>query len=167
MAVDTSGTRTRGNVYYAWHSGAGSAPSSSFPVGIWFRRSTDGGASWSQPRLMSTLTHDAILPALSVDPITGEVVMTWLDRRDDPANTDARLYAARSFDGGETWDAPQPLSAPFTLDNSLAFLGHYNANASYGGTHLATFADGGGYMSVARFTSSPANAPPRRRAVRH
>lgn len=169
MVVDESNGASRGYLYYAWHAGAASSsPSGSFPVGVWFRRSVDGGVTWSAPRLMSTHTHDAVLPTLSVDRATGELVMTWLDRRDDPTNTNARLYAAHSLDGGETFDAPRAFSAPFSLNGTRTFIGHYNASSSEDGRHLATFADAGGYMSVARITfdDSPTISRPRHRPVR-
>jgi len=87
-------------------------------------RSTDEGATWSQPILVNSLRsaevkdpetgHDVrtgdILPDWAVDRSTnaatrGNVYVVWMDTRfNDPGHNDILL--ARSTDGGLTWDDP-------------------------------------------------------------
>src|SRR6266851_3704531 len=71
-------------------------------------KSTNGGATWSAP---VTLDDDAgaadqFHPTLSVESngLGGDkVTVTFYDRRDDPANCLAHVYATQSLDGGATW----------------------------------------------------------------
>jgi len=66
-------------------------------------RSTDGGKTWSKPIPLAPKsdTHDQFFPTVSVSP-TGMVGVSWLDRRNDPANHDYQAFAAISTDGGKT-----------------------------------------------------------------
>ena len=71
-------------------------------------KSTNGGATWSAP---VTLDDDAgaadqFHPTLSVESngLGGDkVTVTFYDRRDDPANCQAHVYATQSTDNGATW----------------------------------------------------------------
>jgi hypothetical protein len=62
--------------------------------------SSDGGNSWSTPVPVAPAsdTHDQFKPYISVNS-TGSVAVTWLDRRDDPANVTYRAYSAISKNG--------------------------------------------------------------------
>ncbi len=161
MAVDISNKPWRGNVYIAYPGcETGSAP----PASVWFVRSTDGGATWQKPVRLSApaaLKRDALLPAIASDPITGDVVVTWLDRRDDSRNTLARLYATVSHDGGETFVPAWPATPQFSID--ALFIGHYNSVAAYGDTRLAMVSDAAGNASVVRIIEP--KPPVRRRAM--
>ncbi len=162
MAVDVSNKPWRGNVYLAY---PGSEPGGAPPASVWFVRSADGGATWSKAVRLSapaSLKRDAVLPAIATDPITGDVMITWLDRRDDPRNTLARLYATVSHDGGETFAPAWAVTPPFSID--ALFIGHYNSIALYGETRLAAVSDAAGNASVVRITEPV--APARRRAAR-
>ncbi|HEX8154762.1 MAG TPA: sialidase family protein, partial [Thermoanaerobaculia bacterium] len=158
-AADFSTRPTRGNVYLIYPA---LQPSRSRPVSVFFKRSTDEGRTWSEPMRLSAppeLGRDAGLPTLAVDDATGEVTVSWLDLRDDPANQLARVYAARSTDGGRTFE-----TAAFTQSFNVAaggFLGHYNQTAARAGRRLAVFSDGAGHLAVARLNFSPVEEPPR------
>jgi hypothetical protein len=92
--------------------------------------STDGGTTWSKPVPVAPRgeTHDQFFPWISVSP-TGLVGVSWLDRRNDPANISYQAYAAISSDGGESFQPNVQLTTAFSNpDNSGYFLGDYAGN---------------------------------------
>lgn len=130
--------------------------------GVFFTASHDGGTTWSQPLQLGGAAGDALLPSVAVEEATGNVAVAWLDGRDDPNHATLRLYAARSTDGGKSFSAPTPFSAPFA---GGAALGDYNHIASFNsGVYLTTFASAGGYLTAARIDFPPTV---RRRAANH
>ncbi len=172
FAADRSFTASRGTLYFFSPTRGKGRPDGTVAsaVAMWISR--DGGESWGARRLLSDFApaRDAIFPMVAVDQKTGDVVASWLDRRDDPSNTLFRVYATRSRDAGLTWEEARPFSSPFDLDRS--FLGHYLWNAAQDGRWMATLTDGAGTMSVAHldFGQRPPDEPrePRkkRRSVR-
>jgi hypothetical protein len=98
-------------------------------AGAYHRRSSDGGASWSQPVLLQEslyvrrATPETALLRLVADGGAG-VHATWSD-----AATGRMLYA-RSADGGATWDEPVDLGA------ALGAAGDSYLGASSGGLLL-------------------------------
>lgn len=152
MAFDHSRTPHRGRLYFAY---PGSTPQNpgGFPAAVMFRYSADMGRTWSQPLRLGgdpALRRDAILPSIVADAHTGDVVVAWLDRRDDPNNAVARLYAARSRDGGQTFEPARAYSGPLSLNS--AWLGDYNHAGSAYGRAVAAFSDAAGALSVARLS---------------
>ena len=97
-------------------------------VDVFYRRSTDRGASWG-PELRlnddATLT-DQFFPTLSVG--SSDVVSaSWYDRRLDPANLLIDHYQRRSQDGGLTWGPSERVSdfsTPVYLDPAMATCYH-------------------------------------------
>ena len=78
------------------------------PAGVYHRRSTNGGASWSPPTLLYETIYFRLLTAeqayLAVSAGGEEqVYATW----DDPRL--GRAFYARSTDGGATWDEPREI----------------------------------------------------------
>ncbi len=70
---------------------------------IYFARSTDGGATWSDPNIRAdegAPGHQGS-PCLKVDR-NGYVYLTWSDMR----SGDNDVYFAKSLDGGFTWTSP-------------------------------------------------------------
>jgi hypothetical protein len=172
-AADTSWGPHRGNVYTTWAGSADGYPNggNALPGTTWFSRSTDSGRTWSAPMQVSNPAsgRDAMFPSLACDPVTGHVVVAWLDRTDDPENRLARIYAARSIDGGATFSAPRAFTSPVNL-SGVPFVGHYNGTGGYGGVWLTAFSDAAGTLGVARLTWEalpPPPSGPRRRSVRH
>jgi subtilisin-like proprotein convertase family protein len=55
---------------------------------VYFKQSTDGGASWSAPVRVNddATTNDQVFPAIAVTPDGTKLAITWYDRRLDPAN---------------------------------------------------------------------------------
>lgn len=155
IAADVSAKSTRGNLYAVYPC----------ETGICFVRSLDRGATWSSPKTLSQAGNDAGLPSVTVDPVSGEVLVSWMNR--PSGSVSAALYATRSLDGGGTFEAPQPFS---DLVAAQQAAGDYNQNASVGANRLAIFSDSAGRLSVARVTwpndPPPSVAPVRRRSAR-
>jgi hypothetical protein len=80
------------------------------------RRSEDGGATWSDAVTLGDARNEGVasfrsgdgLPAAAIDPLNGDLYVTWQDARFTPG-IDQAVYA-RSFDGGATWSPPVRLS---------------------------------------------------------
>lgn len=71
---------------------------------IYFSRSTDKGETWSTPTIVhSDTTNDQYWQWISIDGTNGDLAITYLDSRDDPANQLSRSYVSFSSDGGTTW----------------------------------------------------------------
>lgn len=121
-------------------------------------RSTDGGKTWTSPQHLGG-NGDVLFPAVAIDPANGDVVVSWLDRHDDPKNVLARVYAVRSSDGGVNFTPPRPFSSPFALSNKM---GDYDVCAVAGGVAVRAFSTASGHASVARLDFT---MPPRHRAA--
>src|SRR6266545_5614935 len=71
-----------------------------------FRRSTDGGATWTAPTKINTdpdgANKDQYYPWMSVLP-NGQIWVGWNDRRDDANDFLSKWYQAHSTDEGTTW----------------------------------------------------------------
>jgi hypothetical protein len=101
----------------AWYQGPGkyhgrvylvyvNAPSPTSPATkIFVRHSVDQGAHWSKPVAVihDTTTNSKFQPSIAVDQATGNVVVAWLDAREDPGNQAVKLYVAFSTDGGRSF----------------------------------------------------------------
>ena len=74
---------------------------------ILFASSFDGGVTWTPlVRANQDLAGtglDQWAPHMRVDAATGEIVITYFDRRNDPANTLIEVWTSRSMDCGVTW----------------------------------------------------------------
>ncbi|HEX6084504.1 MAG TPA: sialidase family protein [Thermoanaerobaculia bacterium] len=169
--VDVSNGPHRGNLYQAWIAAiTGPQLTRSFVGTVFFARSTDGGKTWQQPRPITPFnTGTALFQTLAVDPVNGDVVLAWLDRRANPAGKKFRLYTSRSTDGGATWSEQVPVTdeVDMAVPGSNPFIGDYNQMVGFGGVYLSAFSDGTGKMRVARLSfQPPQKSGPRRRAAR-
>jgi hypothetical protein len=76
------------------------------PRDIFYTRSTDGGATWSAPKLVNDddpqkrFTH--VNPNMSVAP-DGRIDMVWWDFRDGAGLYATDVYYTYSYDNGQTW----------------------------------------------------------------
>jgi HYR domain-containing protein len=104
MAVDVSGGPRNGSIYVVW-TNVGVPGVNTGNADIYLMRSTDQGATWGTPvRVNNDATANAQwFPWVSCDPHTGELYVTFYDRRDDAGDTLTTTYVAHSTDGGSTW----------------------------------------------------------------
>ena len=127
IGVDNGDGPYAGNLYVVMYTWTGTY------MRVQVVRSTDGGNTWSKPVPVAppSDTHDQFFPWLSVSP-TGLVGVSWLDRRNDPANIDYQAFAAISSDGGQTFPNVQ-LTTAFSNPNvngyeDNAWMGNYTGN---------------------------------------
>ena len=106
--------------------------------------SSDGGNTWSKPVPVApaSANHDQFFPWLSVSP-TGLVGVSWLDRRNDPANVDYQAFAAISRDGGQTFQPNVQLTTAFSNPNinNESSMGDYTGNTWAGPDFVAAWMD--------------------------
>ncbi len=99
IAADrTNNPATRGNVYFAYSRFASNGGSN-----IYFSRSTDHGATFSHPVLLTTNDQDVQFPDIDIN-ADGTVTVTWHAFRTSGQFLDALRYAV-SVDGGATFSA--------------------------------------------------------------
>jgi hypothetical protein len=108
-------------------------------------RSTNGGATWKKPVVVSTITQDQFFPWLTTNSASGVVGSTWLDRRNDPANINYDMYASTSLDGGVTFTPAVRVSTvssnPFNDGFGGSFMGDYTGDIWSGATLFASWTD--------------------------
>ena len=61
---------------------------------IFLRRSTDSGATWGSATQVNgdSTSNDQFHPAIAVTPDGSRVLVSWYDRRNDPANSQIERY---------------------------------------------------------------------------
>jgi hypothetical protein len=160
MAIDQTppGSPTRGNIYVVFQATPPSPATARSE--IFFTRSTDQGKTWDMPRSISngpavTLNGDLTqndnwMPSIAVSPVTGHLRVTFYSRREDPQNTDIRVYDAGSTDGGLTW-FNQPRSSvafkpstgydPLLQGPGQAYIGDYIGLVAAGSNFSAAWGD--------------------------
>jgi hypothetical protein len=126
LGIDTSSGSHAGNLYAAFYTWTGS-----FMV-VDVATSTNGGSTWGTPVRVTPPgdPNDEFFPWLSVSS-SGLVGVTWLDRRDDPANLSYEAFAAISSDGGATFPnllIAQASSNPKNDGFKGTFMGDYTGN---------------------------------------
>ncbi|MBX7220668.1 MAG: glycoside hydrolase [Blastocatellia bacterium] len=100
-----------GTAYLVW---AGDQFGANVPL-LFFSRSLDGGRKWSKPKSIAEARFQDIpniragefLPFLTVNPVTGELFVAWLDGR---WTGTGQVTLIRSTDRGESWSAPLRIS---------------------------------------------------------
>lgn len=140
LGIDNSSGAYAGTLYAVIYNWTGAF------MQVLVTHSVDGGANWSYPIAVSppSVSHDQFMHWLSVSS-SGVLAVTWLDRRNDPANLKYQPFLALSTDGGATFGKNRPLSA--TLSNPLDdgfggnFMGDYRVNLWVGRTVYAVWMD--------------------------
>lgn len=126
LAIAPAVDRRTGDLYVAWEDTARAAPA------ILSMRSTDKGATWSEPVKVNdvdpqrTWDFDEEEPMLTVAP-DGRLDAVWLDYRGDPTfkpganaeNAFQNVYYASSSDGGRTW-SPNMRVSDRSIDRRLS-----------------------------------------------
>jgi hypothetical protein len=151
LVVDRSSGASRGNVYITWHDGrnrfkldpagfCGGAPRYCFGDAL-FARSTNGGGSWSSPVRINddpiTLGTDQWFPAIDVDR-SGNVWVTFYDRRRDSRNFLIDTFVAKSTTAGATWTNSRATAQSFA---PVTGWEDFLVNPSYMGDYIAVTAD--------------------------
>lgn len=114
---------------------------------ILMTKSTNSGATWSAPVTLNNDTGaaDQFHPTLSVESNgTGgdKVTVSFYDRRDDPTNCLAHVYATQSTDGGATWSANvRVTSAQSSFDGNPNGPGDYSSSAPFAAGVWPFFSD--------------------------
>lgn len=114
-------------------------------VNVYYRRSTDAGASWStEVRLNDVTTNDQYYPTVQSDGL--RVVAGWYDRRNDPDNVRQDYYKRVSTDAGLTWGANvrvTDVNSPIRLDPGLAtcYHGDYDQSLVTGAGEVMQWSD--------------------------
>src|ERR1041384_6210944 len=105
LDVDRSQGSFRGRLYCSW------MDKTQLGTDIFVSYSDDNGSTWSVPRTVTDVLPFAVDHFnhwMSVDPVTGEVNISFYDTRNDSTGfrymTD--VYLARSTDGGSSWLSP-------------------------------------------------------------
>jgi Neuraminidase (sialidase) len=104
---------------------------------IWYWRSTDGGRTWSTPKVIDDSDKSQMvgqyMPDVSVAP-NGRVDVTWWDTRDTPVpGTQTNdVYYTSSFDNGETWSRNVRVTDRSISRRYGVFLNNFNMSAPPG-----------------------------------
>ncbi len=124
VGCDVSVGPRRGWIYVSWVDNSGGEPD------VLFTRSEDGGTTWTAPVHVEddATDHWQWFHWMTVNPGTGDIGISWLDRREDPAGCLYRTYATVSTDGGNTWSSNFPVSDVASDPTAPTFIGDYNAN---------------------------------------
>jgi len=127
--ADISTAPTRGTVYINWVDVRNGDPD------VFILASTDHGETWRGPVRVNDDEvgngKEQFFTWAAVDPLTGELVIVYYDRRRyESDSTD--VYLARSVDGGRSF-TNERISAAAFLPTPFIFFGDYNCIAAYGG----------------------------------
>jgi hypothetical protein len=138
IGVDNSAGAHARNLYVAMYNWTGTTTK------VQAVTSSNGGTTWSKPVVVSAAVRDQFFPWLSVGP-TGIVGVSWLDRRNDPANTSYQAFAALSLTGGTTFTQSHVISTaqsnPANDGFGGTFMGSYTGNAWAGNTLFVSWMD--------------------------
>jgi len=102
------------NIYVVWHDD----PQENGNIQIYFKKSDDGGATWTKKRLTWN-TSVSMNPAIAVD--SSNIYVVWHDYR----LGSPEIYFKKSDDGGATWTTSRNLtnSAGYSICPSIAVDG--------------------------------------------
>ncbi len=126
LSIDTAGT---GYLYEVWNA-LGVEVDSQMGTEIYFSRSVDNGANWSQPMIINndldTLFGytDHFYPSIAVNG-KGIISLTWYDRREDINNEIGRYYIGQSSDQGQTWTNEPVASQPMDFNDVFLQNGNF------------------------------------------
>jgi hypothetical protein len=141
IAVDNSTGPNSGKLYsvmYNFRNGA---------MKIQVVSSTNDGSTWSAPKVVvpANVPGDQFFPWINVNNSSGEIAVTWLDRRNDAANLLYEAFGASSTNGGASYPLNIKLSSaksdPFNDGFGGGFMGDYTGSAWAGNTLFMSYVD--------------------------
>lgn len=138
IRCDQSNGPRKGWIYLTW--AADQIPN------IYFSRSTDGGNTWSDAKIVHSVTeNDQFWQWLDVDPITGDLGVMYFDSRRFPDNMNVECWVSYSSDGGDSWvdRAASDMSSDIRLNpfEENVFAGDYSGMAFYNGIMYPSWVD--------------------------
>ena len=154
LDVDRSASPRRGRVYCSWMDSAAGGTTD-----IYLSYSDDKGAHWSPPKTVAdqlSILIDRFNHWMSVDPVTGDVNISFYDTRNDTTGSRymTDVYFARSTDGSASWSSPNTRVStvssnehdcngvfPCSGINYGNQYGDYEGLVSYGGTSYPIWTD--------------------------
>jgi hypothetical protein len=128
IAIDNSSNiKTKGHLYVTTYSYVKNR------MRVRVHRSINGGTTWTGPKYPAgTGKNDEFFPWINVSNVTGDVGVTWLDRRNDPADVNYEEFASVSANGGGIYLPNVKLASkpsnPFNDGFGGAFMGDYTGN---------------------------------------
>ena len=130
-------------------------------VDVAYKQSTDGGRTWSEPRILSDDKPEelavAVIPMISVAP-NGRVDVAFWDTRSDPGIRGNDVYYTYSNDAGKTWSKNQRITDR-TIDRKLGVWGNnFDMSSPPGIASTNAYALFGWDDTRHSDTSAPANA---------
>lgn len=141
VGADRSSGPRRGNTYAVWNDRDGMAADPgcagttlASTSNVYFSASSDGGNTWSTPRVIHTNppNTDQFNPWMDVDLDDGTIHVMFYDTRDDPARRKTNIYYIASKDGGATWVNETKVSSEMT-DETASGADAGNQYGDYGG----------------------------------
>ena len=138
IITDITNVPRRGNLYLCW-------TADNYP-NVYFSKSTDEGETWSTPVIVhSDTTNDQFWQWMSIDPLTGDLSIMYLDSRNDINNIMIECYVSYSSDGGDTWidRRVSDINSDIRLNPfaNRAFAGDYSGSAFYDGIIYPSWVD--------------------------
>ncbi|PKL85798.1 MAG: hypothetical protein CVV22_06490 [Ignavibacteriae bacterium HGW-Ignavibacteriae-1] len=149
LAIDKSGGIGKNNLYVTWTAN-GVSSNAQCGLDVYFSKSTDGGSSWSSPKVVNQHPEGQKIHAFySSINVTryGTLLISYYDRRHDTSTATTHYYIATSDDQGESFQELQLTSIPtdfakIGLRNQEFGIGEYNALISSYDLVLPIWADG-------------------------
>jgi hypothetical protein len=111
---------------------------------IYFRKSTDGGASWNAAQRITDNAGASASPAIAVD--GSDVYIVWADST--PGTS--QVHFLRSADGGATWPAPRVLTRNKTVAAGHPAVAVVGADVYVAWHNVSGAANGNSWISFAR-----------------
>ncbi len=153
-------TATKNNVYAAWTdlTGAagcnspanepGSNAASACKTRIWFSRSTNGGTTWSAPRMVNNRAGktDQFNQWLAVDETNGRIGVIYYDTVGDSTRRTTNVWFQSSANDGTTWSVPLKVSTARTDETGGGAelgnqYGDYNSLSGFMGRFFPSWTD--------------------------
>lgn len=146
----SANSKYKGYGYVAW-SAFGITSKSQTGCDIYFAKTTNGGKSWSQPKIISNengeQAYHQFYPSITVN-VDGVIVMSWYEQGVNGNKSLANYVVSYSFDGGETFTKPIAANIVPTdfntvgLKNNKFGIGEYNQIVATKNYAIPVWSDG-------------------------